>query len=336
MKIKTSNHSAGVSACIGLALAATVCTTSLPVQAALPDVTADYRIQTIGLPPNAAVNTIFCVFMNDSGMVAIQCNTVVGPGASQGLTAVLEKGVWTAMNIPDAVWIGCGNPTARGVVPLCYGTSDGNEHNALYHKGAYEYLPDYPLPSQCGVQLINDDLIMTGLLFDPEGTCTDGYGNPCQHGVLMNRSLSLFEVFDYPGADDTAAMGLNNARQTVGQYENPDNTDHAFFSDRGKTFVNIDPPGAVSGVWPSGSMGWMINNQGEICGSYTDAATGVQQGFLLRKGKFSVFKVRAFNSTPIISTSVTCITDSGQLSGFCLDQNDNWHAFIATPRCDRH
>ena len=83
-------------------------------------------------------------------------------------------------------------------------------------------------------------------------------------------------------------------------------------------------------------MGWMINNQGEICGSYTDAATGVQQGFLLRKGKFSVFKVRAFNSTPIISTSVTCITDSGQLSGFCLDQNDNWHAFIATPRCDRH
>ena len=56
MKIKTSNQSAGVSACVGLALAAAVCTTSLPVQAALPDVTADYTIQTIGYPPGTDLN----------------------------------------------------------------------------------------------------------------------------------------------------------------------------------------------------------------------------------------------------------------------------------------
>ena len=324
MKIKTSNQSAGVSACVGLALAAAVCTTSLPVQAALPDVTKDYTIQTIENPPGTDITEIFCVFINESGMVAMQCNSAGGTG-SQGLTVVREKGVWKGINVPGSLWTGCGNPTDSGQVPLAYATPDGNFHNAIYHQGRYTHLPDCPLPLQCGVQLINDRLIMTGMAFDPTGTCLDASGGPCVHGVLLDSSLSWFSMFDYPGAADTYAMGLNNALQIVGQYGDLDGTWHAFFSDRAKTFLNVDPPGSANPGC------WMINNQGEICGQYTDASAGVQQGFLLRRGKFF-----AFNVPKSTSTQVCCITDNGHLSGMYVDSTGSPHGFIATPRCDRH
>jgi hypothetical protein len=76
----------------------------------------------------------------------------------------------------------------------------------------------------------------------------------------------------------------------------------------------------------------MINNLGEICGFTTDASTGVQQGFLLRKGKFF-----AFNVPKSSSTTINCITDNGKLSGWYLDTETTPmpHAFIATPKCGR-
>jgi hypothetical protein len=324
MKNQTLNRSAGVSA--GLVLTATIHAMSLSAQAqVVSDVTVNYSIQDIALPPNLTVTEIFGVTMNDSGTVAVQCNAedVVMAGDSQGLTIVREKGVWTAMSIPNALWIGCGNPTAAGSVPLAFGTSDGNVHNALYRKGNYTFLPDYPLPSELAVQLINDHSIMTGVLFNPTGQCFDPFGSPCAHGVVMNGSLSLFEVFDYPGAIDTYPLGINNALKIVGDYFDSDSTVHSFFSDGGKSFVNIDPPGAA--IDSAGA--WMINNGGEICGIYTDAATGIVQGYLLRNGVFSAFRVPGSTGT-----SVNCITDNGYLSGSYVDENDAPHAFIATPR----
>ena len=347
MKVPPINHSAsrclltwplGLSACLGLLCAATLISSSLAADTHLPDVTADYRVQIIDipLPPNVALSGIYGVFMNDNGMVAIQYNTPTGiSGTSEGLSIVREKGVWTVMNIPGAVWIGCGNPTASGRVPLCYGTADGNEHNAIYHKGAYTHLPDKPLPWQCSVQMMNDYLIMTGLLFNPEGPM-DSAGYPRTHGVLMNSSFSLFKVFDVPGAEDTGPMGINNALQIVGNYWNPNG--HAFLSpDGGKTFVSIEPPGSGDGTdLLPGSVGYMINNEGEICGAYFEKAsqknkTDIRKGFLLRKGKFSAFYIPKSSSTQVM-----CITDRGLLSGYYTVDNPDGtttpYAFSATPK----
>jgi uncharacterized membrane protein len=134
----------------------------------------------------------------------------------------------------------------------------------------------------------------------------------------------MFQEFDYPGAVSTLPFGVNNALQIVGWYDLSDETAHAFFSEGGRTFVNIDPPGSVSVTAANG-----INNQGEICGGYTDASTGVPQGFLLRKGKFSAFHIP--NSS---STWLNVITDNGNLSGNYLDHATPPmpHGFIATPK----
>jgi hypothetical protein len=338
MKIKTSNQSAGLNTCLGLMLAATVCTTSLPVQAALPDVTRDYTIQTIDVtpPPGGVINEIYCVFINDSGMVVMQYNSVIGNGSeNQGDTAIVKNGVPTIINVPNSAWTGCGNPTACGQVPLAYADMAGNWHSALYHHGTYTYLPDCPPPFQCGVQLINDHLIMTGMAFDPTGGGWDPVWDwYCVQGVLFNPSLSLFQMFDYPGAYSTYPLGINDADQIVGTYSSrSDNGVHCFFSDRGKTFVNIDPPGSANPPDTQTRAAFMINNQGEICGYYTDASTGVQEGFLLRRGKFF-----AFNVPQSSSTAISCITDDGKLSGVYLDTETPPmpHAFIASPRCDRH
>ncbi len=346
MKTTASNHSTsggltgwplGLSTCLGLALAATLCTTSLPVQAKLPDVTGDYRIQTLESPPGTDINEIYCVLINEAGMVVMQYNSVmvIGSGTiNEGQTAVREKGVWTVINVPGSAWTGCGNPNASGDVDLAYADTAGNWHNAIWHHGTYKYLPDYTAPVgqppyQYGVQCINDHCIMTGMAFDPTSTCWDPvFDWYCVHGVLLNTSLSLFEFFDYPGAYSTYPLGINDACQFVGAYSSSeDNGCHCFFSDRGKTFVNIDPPGSSNPPNTQTRVPFMINNQGEICGWYTDASTGVQQGFLLRQRKFF-----AFNVPKSSSTYLNCITDDGQLSGVYLDLEGTPHGFIATPK----
>lgn len=322
MKNRTLNRYASVSA--SLALAATIYAMTVSAQAqSVPDVTGHYTVQDVALPPNFTVTEIYLMMMNDSGTVALQCNAedLITAGSSQGMTFVREKGVWTAMSIPNAIWIGCGNPNAAGSVPLAFGTADGNVHNALYRRGNYTFLPDYPLPSEVSVQLINNHSIMTGVIYNPAGQCIDPFGSPCTHGVIMNASLSLFEVFDYPGATDTYPLGLNNALQIVGTFVDSDSTAHSFFSDGGRSFLNIDPPDAL------GSGANMINNHGAICGAYTDGATGILQGYLLRKGDFSAFSVPGSTRSEL-----DCITDSGKLSGSYTDENGVPHAFIATPR----
>jgi hypothetical protein len=324
-----------VVAAFGLACQSQAKTCQSQAKIRLPDVTGDYTIQTIDVPPlpGGVVDEIFAVSINEAGMVVVQYNTVApaeGGGVwNQGQTAVWEKGVWTVINVPNSAWTGCGNPTACGQVPLCYADTAGNWHNAIWHHGTYTYLPDCQPPYQCGVQFINDHLIMTGMAFDPTGNSWDPViGWYCVHGVLFNKSLSLFKMFDYPGAYSTYAMGINDAEQFVGGYTSPeDNGWHSFFSDRGKTFVNIDPPGSAN------AGAWMINNLGEIVGWYTDASTGVQEGFLLRRGEFF-----AFNVPRSSSTAINCILDDGKLSGVYLDTETPSmpHAFIATPKRDRH
>jgi hypothetical protein len=312
--------------CIGLALAVALWIPCPSVQAQqLPEVSGDYVIQVIDPPPDTG--PIYAVFANQSGMIVMQYATA--GTESQGHTALWEKGVWTIIDVPNSEWTGTGNANSSGRIPLAYGDA-ADFHNALYQRGNYMPLPEYVAPPgqtryQYFIQLINDRFDMTGIAFDPNSDCSDIFGGPCVQGVLLNTSLSLFQIFHPPGAVSTYPIGLNNSNQLVGGYQNSTGEYHAFFSDEGKTFINVDPPNSAYGPAPA----WSINDNMEICVTYLNTS-GIQQGFLLRKGNFSTFNIP--NS---LSTSLMSITNNGQLSGFYVDLDDTPHAFIAIPKAGR-
>lgn len=297
--------------CLSPVLVAGLCTTGQIVWAQLPDVTADYAIQVVAPPSNTPI--VGFLWMNNSGMTSMEYLN----SEWQLQAAILQAGVWMSIDVPHSVQTGTSGPNSSGRMALMYADSSGNWRNAVYHNGTYTYLPnDYGPPGQPAysftLMLINDSGIMTGVAYDTNGV---------NHGLVLNESLSLFRVFDYPGAASTNPYGINNAGDIVGMYTLPDGTQHCFLCKRGSTFMNVDPPGAATSGWPAAVM---INNKGEICGSYIDSATGVSQGFLLQDGVFSLFKVAGASAS-----GLNCITDGGDLAGSYVDVAGNQFGFIA-------
>lgn len=319
MQTKTSNqplnHSPLRSAstlftCLSIVAAVALCATGHLARAQLPDVTADYSIEVVQPPADASI--VIFLWLNNSGMTSIEYLDT----GFQLRAALLQNGTWKSIAVPNSVQTGTSNPNSSGGMALIYSDNAGNWHNALYHKGTYSYLPDYYAPPaqppySFTVMLLNDSGIMTGVAYD-----THGVG----HGLLLNQSLSLFRIFDFPGALSTTPYGLNNAGDIVGTYIAADGTQHAFLSRQGLTFSNVDPPGAL---FPA-AIG--INNQGELCGFYVDSTSGVFQGFLLREGVFSVLKLPdAAGSGP------NWINDEGTLAGSFVDAAGNQYGYIARP-----
>ena len=299
--------------CTGLRLVqvAGLCAAGQVVLAQMPDVTADYAIQVVAPPPNTPI--VGFLWINNSGMTSMEYLN----SAWQFQAAILQAGVWKSIDVTDSVQTGTSGPNSSGRMALMYADSSGNWHNAVYHKGTYTYLPDYyEPPGHPGyaftLRLINDSGIMTGNAYDSNGV---------NHGLMLNESLSVFRVFDYPGAASTNPYGINNAGDIVGMYTLPDGTQHCFLCKRGSTFMNVDPPGAATSGWPAAVM---INNKGGICGSYVDSATGVTQGFLLKDGVFCLFKIPGTSGS-----ALNCITDAGDLAGSYVDLGGNQFGFIA-------
>src|SRR5262249_216963 len=91
-----------------------------------------------------------------------------------------------------------------------------------------------------------------------------------QHGFL--KTASSVTTIDVPGANRTAALGINNTGQIVGYFgASGVNQLHGFVK-TGSTFTTIDVPGAISTeqVKASTSVGG-INDAGVIVGTFTDA-----------------------------------------------------------------
>jgi hypothetical protein len=301
-----------------LGLAALACATSQPATAALPEVSGDYAIQLID-PPNDAT-AIWWTFINERGTLVMQYETETPEGNAQGHTAILENGMWKVIDVPGSAWCGASYPNASDRVGLVYaleGDDSGYMHNAIYHRGTYTLVPDHP-EWQYAIQEINDHGIMTGFAFTEEVWDEIGSHWVGDHGLLLNASLSLFQVFDPPGSIETIPFGVNNAGFIVGWYWNEENVEHGFFSNSGKTFKDIDVPGA-STTFPA-----HINNKGEVAGPFTDS-DGVFHGFLLRSSTFETFNIPGAQWT-----SLDVITDKGQLSGECVDADGNLHGYIAT------
>jgi hypothetical protein len=289
---------------------------SSPVAAAgqIPNVVDNYSIKILEPPPDTT--EIWFVFINERGDVVMQYFTEPPAGEAQGHTAVLEDGQWKVIDVPGSYWCGVSNPNASGRMGVVYVSTpeddaNGIWHNAIYEHGTYTSLPDHP-EWQYGIQEINDHGLMTGLAFVPDVEYR-------YHGLLLNASLSLFKVFDVPGADRTIAFGINNGGWIVGPYRSIlDGKKHGFLSHLGDSFTYIDFPGADGGTWP-----FAINNKGEIAGMYADA-DGVFKGFLLRDGMYAKFIIpdTQYNT-------IDWLVDNGDICGNLLGLDGKPYAFVA-------
>jgi len=308
-KYKTFNV---VSITLLLFVALLVYVTSQPAMAQLPSAFDDYTIQVIA-PPKGTTE-IWYTGVNEAGLVVMQYFTpeVVG----QAHTAILEDGIWTNIDVPGSVWCGLPSPSASGRVGLTYVDEDWIEHAAIYHRGTYQYLPDHP-DYLYRINCIGDHGLMCGSAYDPDDPTWRN------HGVLLNTSLSVFKIFDYPGSGQTGACGINNAGLVVGYCADETwTTMHGFLYD-GENFTDIKVPGAEDSTGA-----YSINNSGEIGGWYVDSE-GNWRGFILRKGEFKDFTIPISFSS--FTYGVDFINDRGQLSGEFADWDGNWHGYIATP-----
>src|SRR3954451_15402239 len=99
------------------------------------------------------------------------------------------------------------------------------------------------------------------------------------HGFLLTGAGSLTS-FDFPGASNTFAFGINDLGQVVGKYNIDAGEYHGFLLEGG-VFTSIDFPGAKATTASD------INNAGQIVGSFTDNSGLNDSGFELSAGTFS-------------------------------------------------
>ena len=90
---------------------------------------------------------------------------------------------------------------------------------------------------------------------------TFGFFGCCQ---IIDGAAYTFTTIDVPGALNTSAIGINNAGETVGTFEDHPAGSMGFLYTKGVvTILNV--PGAV------GTVASAISNSGVIAGSFTDA-----------------------------------------------------------------
>jgi probable HAF family extracellular repeat protein len=126
-------------------------------------------------------------------------------------------------------------------------------------------------------------------------------------------------ILDFPGANLTEAVGVNDDGQVVGDYRDANGIFHGFFWDAGQ-FLTLDVPFPEARVTaPSG-----INNVGQIVGFYFDNnvtdsfPNGQAHGFLYDNGRFT-----SFDFPDAVATFPVDLNDNGQIVGIFAADNDS-------------
>jgi len=142
-------------------------------------------------------------------------------------------------------------------------------------------------------------------------------------GFFRNKKGKL-TVLDFPRANLTEAVGINDDGQVVGDYRDSGGKFHGFFWDDG-LFLTIDVPfPEATATTPNG-----INNVGQIVGFYFDNnATGSfpnghVHGFLYDNGIFT-----SFDFPGALATLPADINDRGQIVGTYADTDLVGHSFL--------
>ena len=127
----------------------------------------------------------------------------------------------------------------------------------------------------------------------------------CNQGSATRRSLS-FTTIDFPGTTETLLFKINANGEIAGAYTVGPNVVHGFLL-QGGTFTTFDVPNGVGATQPEG-----INDTSEVTGTYYDATTGLEPGFL-RHPDGSVVDIVPPNSGGY--TEANGINNSGTIAG---------------------
>jgi uncharacterized membrane protein len=161
---------------------------------------------------------------------------------------------------------------------------------------------------------------------------TDRIKIPVPPFVILITKLSGFfrdkkgrcTILDFPGANLTEAIGLNDDGQVVGDYRDIAGKFHGFFWDAG-LFLTIDVPFADATT----TAPTAINNVGQLVGYYFDNKVtasfpnGHTHGFIYDNGVFS-----AFDFPDGLATLPTDINDHKQILGIYGDANFVGRSFL--------
>jgi hypothetical protein len=120
----------------------------------------------------------------------------------------------------------------------------------------------------------------------------------------------------------TAANGINDAGQIVGDYETTYGSNNQGFLYQGGVYTTIDDPNAGAG----GSSAQGINDNGVIVGSFADA-NNKQHGFVDIGGVFTTVD----DPLGVNGTMLSGINDAGVVVGSYIDANNVAHGFVANP-----
>lgn len=131
----------------------------------------------------------------------------------------------------------------------------------------------------------------------------------------VGATIYGYLAFDVPGASITYGLGINNAGQIVGSYDDGSGRHHGFVKD-GDTYTLFDVPGAKT------TNAWGINDGGQVVGGYQDAS-GAVHGFLKDGATYT-----AFDYPGAFQTGATRIDDAGRILGGYFDTSLNHHGYL--------
>lgn len=210
---------------------------------------------------------------------------------------------------------GQSNTQVRGINNL--GTTVGiytDSNTGLYRgferdsNGGFKHI-DFPgggASKQTYPRSINKAGQVVGFVIDSAGVI---------HGFLLGSGG--FKQLDYPGSVATAARGLNDRGQIVGDWGDVNNVNIHGYVYSQRQFASFDFPGAIA------TTCFGINNAGERVGAYTKDNVNTYS-FLLRNGTFKSFRVPGSTDTEILA-----VNNYGVAVGFYFDSSSGTnHGFI--------
>jgi probable HAF family extracellular repeat protein len=191
----------------------------------------------------------------------------------------------TTVDVPGAAMTGANGINNHGAVVGTYVDAGGRSHGFLLERG--EVTPIDPpkagdldlAGAQVQAQDINDRGQIVGFYQDAQGTF---HGFLHHAGEFTDLDPPEAAADDRNGFAESAAFGVNNRGQVVGQYVDAEGVLHGYLWERGRGFETIDPPGGAAK-----SCG-EIPGVGRVCG--TVAADINDRGQILLPAPGSLFK----------------------------------------------
>jgi probable HAF family extracellular repeat protein len=125
---------------------------------------------------------------------------------------------------------------------------------------------------------------------------------------------------------DTAAFGINNSGQVVGQVISLTTGVFSGFLYSGGVYIPIDDPnGSVNGAF--GTVPVAINGAGQIVGTYVDSNVNVH-AFLYSGGTYQTLIPPSMPGVTIANSGAGSINDKGQILLAAVDTNGNAYNYL--------